>query len=716
MGSYLCDNYHNSAFLFVDLFPAEYLTRHPATDPRERRPGLAEALASDATVHGIRVAPGLNRAYLDGVLRPDGRQHGPTAVAGLAVNRADALGPDARGDVFVPEPAGNVVARFRVRIDELAARAVQLLSDDPDWGEREFLASSDERFRPVNVAFGPDGALYVVDLYRGVIQHANYASDHLRAYAAKQRLEAPLERGRIWRVVREGAPREAAPDVSRLGTAERVALLDHPNGWVRDRAQRRLAHERDPAAAPLLRDLARFSPRGRPHALWTLDALGALDDDTWRRGLADADPAVRRTALRCGDRLLRAAPTPARLDAVLAATRDGDAAVRLQALHSLGEATPEARPLGALLAAAAGALDDALVRQAVLSSLAGLEGAALDAVLADPAFAAPDDLRERWLGELAGAAVLAAAGEPARAAALLDRIARLPDADWRKLALANGAAALLRRPGGARLALAAPHPLFAPTVPVGGELARALGGMRRGVTWPGDADPPGARPLAPEEEARRAAGAARYAETCAACHGADGRGQPGLAPGLVGSPWVLDADGWLIRIALHGMAGPLRVGDEDWDLAMPPHAQLADEALAGVLTHVRRAFGHAGEPIAPAAVAAVRRAHPGRDAPWTADELLALDVPHRLDRYTGRYGLPVVRVELSVERRADRLFMGVSGRGGMGELIARRDGTFQTEDPAGGAIVLEFEEDDAGAVTGVAMVRGGGDRIPWRRK
>jgi hypothetical protein len=187
----------------------------------------------------------------------------------------------------------------------------------------------------------------------------------------------------------------------------------------------------------------------------------------------------------------------------------------------------------------------------------------------------------------------------------------------------------------------------------------------------------------------------------------------------VGSPWVLDADGWLIRIALHGLAGPLRVGDEDWDLVMPPHApdpRFTDEALAGLLTHLRRAWGHAGDPIAAAAVAAVRGAHAERGAPWTVAELLALEVPHRLDRYAGRYGLPVVSIELAIERHADKLALGVSDRGGMAELVARSDGTFATEDPSGGAIVLEFEEDDAGAVSGVSMLRGGGERIPWRRR
>jgi len=709
---------HNSAFLFVDLFPADYLARHPATDPRLRRPGVAEPLARDATVHGVRVAPGLNRAYLPGVLRPDGRQRGPTAVSGLAVNRAERFGAEARGDVFVAEPAGNVVARFRVAIDGLAAQAEQLLYDDPEWGEREFLASTDERFRPVSLAFGPDGALYVVDMYRGVIQHRNYASDHLRAYVKAQGLEAPLEQGRIWRVVPAGVPRPALPDVSRMSTPERVALLGDANGWLRDRAQRWLIHDADPAALPLLRELARSTLHAKVHALWTLAGLGALDAVVWEAALADPAPEVRRTVLRAGEGRLRAGATPAERAAVLARLGDPDAAVRLQALHSLGELPATERPLAAFLARVETAPDDALVAQAVLSGLAGLEGAALDATLADPAW--PAAARERWLGALASATLLAARTDPRKVAPLLERIARLPDGDRAKLALAEGVAAQVRRPGARRFELPAPHPLFAETALAGGsDLARALRGARRGFTWPGDPEPAGARPLTAEENARREAGATLFAASCAACHGADGRGQPGLAPPLVGSRFLLDADGWAIRIALHGLAGPLRVGDETWDLAMPGHGgdpRFSDDALAALLTFARRAWGHAGDPIAPGAVAEVRAAHAGRQEPWRAEELLALDVPHRLDRYAGRYGLPIVSTALTLERRADRLFLGVSGQGGMAELAAQSDGTFATDDPSGGLLVLEFEEDEAGAVTGVTMQRGDGQRIPWRRE
>ena len=110
----------------------------------------------------------------------------------------------------------------------------------------------------------------------------------------------------------------------------------------------------------------------------------------------------------------------------------------------------------------------------------------------------------------------------------------------------------------------------------------------------------------------------------------------------------------------------------------------------------------------------MRAARRGRTEPWTAEELLALDVAHRLDRYAGRYGLPIVSIELAIERRADKLVMGVSGRGGMRSSRRAATAPSPAEDPEGGAIVLEFDEDEAGAVSGVDMVRGGGERIPWR--
>jgi hypothetical protein len=112
----------------------------------------------------------------------------------------------------------------------------------------------------------------------------------------------------------------------------------------------------------------------------------------------------------------------------------------------------------------------------------------------------------------------------------------------------------------------------------------------------------------------------------------------------------------------------------------------------------------------------MRDQYAGRAEPWRGEELLALDLPHRLDRYVGVYEIPIVGIELRIERRADKLFMGVSGQGGMADLTAQSDGTFAVPDPQGGSMVLEFEEEEDGTVTGALMVRGGGDRIPWSRQ
>ncbi len=102
---------------------------------------------------------------------------------------------------------------------------------------REFLTSTDERFRPVQAANGPDGALYLVDMYRGIIQHAGFLTHYLIANIEARKLDQPFDQGRIWRIVPVKGERPAAVKVP-AQTAPRVQLLSHANGWVRDAAQR----------------------------------------------------------------------------------------------------------------------------------------------------------------------------------------------------------------------------------------------------------------------------------------------------------------------------------------------------------------------------------------------------------------------------------------------------------------------------------------------
>lgn len=686
---------HNSGFLYGDAFPADYASRHPATQAASGRPGINLPLSDGELVWGVRVAPGLNRAYLRGTLRADGRQAGPTAVSGLAIQRGDQFGPEYRGHAFVPESGGAAVAHFAVRASENALSAEHRLYPDDEWEQREFLASTDERFRPVDADFGPDGALWVIDMYRGVVQHAEFVSDHLRAYVEEHGLESPGEHGRIWRVVRNDRPIEYAPPP--LATVdEQLAALDHANGWVRDRAQRRIVHDAKPAAIAGLRTLSAQIPEARVQRLWALHGLDALDAETWALALGDDSPAVRRAALRVGERLL-ASGDAARIEHALRMRDDPDASVRLQALHSLGEAPAAARPLEALLDALAGR--DALEGQAALSGLEGLEMAALDRALAALDGRAPDDDEAARIGQLAGALHLAGQADDADAlssAAALDRIASLTHPEQQAAALA-GVVEAQRKPAARRVELAAPHPLFAAADDRPDEIVNLLEDVRIFVTWPGDPRPGGARALSSAEAARREQGAVLYARTCATCHGASGMGNAGLAPALRASPWVRNADAWLVRIALHGLTGPLRIDGVEWNQTMPGHGhdpRFDDEALAGLLTHLRRSWGHAEDPVAPETVARIRAAEAARKTPWTVAELEALPIEHRLDRYVGVYEVPIVGIEMAVRRVGNRIAVGRK-RGGAQELDELGNHRFVGPD-----LGMRFAMDEDGAVSG----------------
>src|SRR5690606_26058007 len=120
-----------------------------------------------------------------------------TAACSPLFYRGTALPADYYGNVFVCEPSGNLIKRNLVE-----ENGILLSAKDPHPG-REFLASTDERFRPVHQATGPDGALYIADMYRGLIQHKAYVTPYLREQTINRDLVMPINRGRIWRVVPE---------------------------------------------------------------------------------------------------------------------------------------------------------------------------------------------------------------------------------------------------------------------------------------------------------------------------------------------------------------------------------------------------------------------------------------------------------------------------------------------------------------------------------
>jgi hypothetical protein len=191
-------------------------------------------------------------------------------MCGLTVYRGDQLGGDYSGNAFICESLTNLVTRRRLSPD-----GPTFVSERVDK-HREFLASTDPWFHPVFLATGPDGALYVVDFYRELVEHPHWVTPALRAGVDWRNGD---QHGRIWRIARRAAVRRSAPTEPRLSHAtadQLVEHLSHPVGWWRDTAQRLLVERHEVVAAAALKRMLQESttPVARLHALWTLDGLG----------------------------------------------------------------------------------------------------------------------------------------------------------------------------------------------------------------------------------------------------------------------------------------------------------------------------------------------------------------------------------------------------------------------------------------------------------
>lgn len=189
-----------------------------------------------------------------------------TSSAGITIYRGDAYPKEYRDFAFVADVAGNLFYRMKLVPDGVTFKAVQV------DGTKNFCTSDDVWFRPVNFTNAPDGCLHVCDMYREVIEHPWSIPDDIHAGID---LLKGRDRGRIWRLApkqprAEGGERRVS--LMKATTPELVALLDHPNGWHRETAQRLLFERQDEAAVEPLKRLVNEAktPQGKVHALWSL--------------------------------------------------------------------------------------------------------------------------------------------------------------------------------------------------------------------------------------------------------------------------------------------------------------------------------------------------------------------------------------------------------------------------------------------------------------
>ena len=438
-----------------------------------------------------------------------------TGVAGQELYLGDKM-PNAYGDLFIPEPVGRLVRRAKVE-----HREGKIVLKNR-YEKTEFLASTDPLFRPVYAATGPDGCLYVVDMYRGIIQEGTWVGEgsYLRGVVKERGYDRYVQKGRIYRIYREGEKPGPKPQLLQKSATDLLPYLSHPNGWWRMTAQKLLVLKGDQSVVPKLREMVAekegffarlFYPDKdyglqRLHALWTLDGLQALDLPLLKQVLQDKDPRVRTAAIRLSEPYLKQNNADV-LAALKSLANDKDPEVIQQLLLTFRIRQKETRQVVQQIANRFPTNE--LIKVTAKENLS-------------PAFSQVQALSEQY-----------------------------------KLK--------------------------------GGETAtQVINGFRI------------------------------FQDNCAACHGADGRGTPQLAPSLVGSPRLKGDPGMAIRILLHGLTGP--VAGKTFNGPMASQASYSDEELADVLSYVREHLNGSGT-IWRGSIRRVREEYAARKNYWTLEEL-----------------------------------------------------------------------------------------------
>ncbi|HZE96586.1 MAG TPA: c-type cytochrome [Planctomycetota bacterium] len=564
----------NSDFLRGDLVPCYAAGAHTG-----KGPGVGVQIVKDQSTWPARVNPGVNRGYQKNQLKEDGRLATCTAACGPVIYRGDNFPAEFEGNAFICEPAGNLITR-RILKEENGT----ITATNPYAKAVDFIASSDERFRPVNLYTGPDGCLYIADLYRGILEHRIYVTTFLRRQILERGLDKGMGLGRIYRVVSEAKPPGPAPRLSKAPSADLVQALSHANGWWRDTAQRLLVERRDPASIVPVRALAMAPGATLPriHAMFVLDGMKQMDLGAMTALLADKDPRIAAAAL---------------------AIKEG------------------AGPVVALLQIAT---LDANVKDSDLATISGREVEFIEQAMGAEAWEKEQPDRIALLKKLASK--ISAEARSEKLADLLELAAcQATAAQWRQRALLAGISegkpakevALKERSG----------PLVKMAFSEDEQVRAQAKAILAWVTWPkkaaGEPAPLRPTPLGPEQKAQWERGKKQFVVSCAVCHSLSGLGEEGKGPPFVDSEWVLGSEERLVRIVANGLHGPVKVQGKVYNNAeMPAILTMTNAEIADALTYIRREWGNTAAPVDVPTVRRIRDAVDDREEPWTEKDLL----------------------------------------------------------------------------------------------
>lgn len=612
---------YNWSQLHGDLVPANYLSRNKNHKPST---GIDHGYTIDRRVFPIRSNLAVNRGYVPGTLDSANRLLEFTSACSPVIYRSHLFPKEYHGNVFVMENAGNLVKRNVVKENGILVEAF-----DPNPG-REFLASTDERFRPVHGTIGPDGGLYIVDMYQGIVQHGAYMTEYLREKTLERKLDSPGHMGRIWRVVPKGFDSQKSPKLSEKSVEELVDFLSHSDGWYRDMAQRLLVEKADPPSISLLENLVKsqVSEFAKFHALWALEGMGKMNPEVLFAALMDPSDLVKSTALRQLEGLASSdRAVLEKLSQEMKRLSNSASEVLGLQLALSAYVLPEESKTQVLKSVLVKSGHQALIRDAVMSSVGGMEWNLLQTLMDDPNWQSQDANREIFL-EMLAASILKK-GDEVEISSLLAKI-DLPELTWKEQLILNALAIKagdIEESGSVKLS-SRPKLLSRTDLPLD-ETRKTI--LMRVFAWPGYTPTLVANSgSALDENGLKlfAEGRQKYLASCSGCHGNNGKGAARMGPPLAGSEWVLGDETRLSLIMLHGLEGPIEVAGKKYDApeilpVMPAHSTLDDRSIAAILTYIRNEWGNQAPAVTGRTVGTVRVMNQGRVYPWSAAELNA---------------------------------------------------------------------------------------------
>ncbi|HEV7330842.1 MAG TPA: c-type cytochrome [Flavisolibacter sp.] len=281
-------NYNTIQIAGDYVLPNTFIS-NPYYKPKE---GINKVLTHNQRVYPLH-ATTVNRGYVEGVLDKDSMLINVTAACGPLVYHGGQFPDEYNLNAFSCEPQANLVKRNFLHFENTRTTATQA------WDDREFLASTDEGFRPVNLSNGPDGSMYVVDMHRGTMEYRAFATPYYNKGLATKKLDTLISAGRILRIKAKGGKAASMPDLSSRSAAELVELLKSKNGWLRDRAQQLLLMRQDKSVVPTLVNLAqdRKNEVTSIHALHLLNGLQALSFELLSKVAAEGSSMLSAHAL-----------------------------------------------------------------------------------------------------------------------------------------------------------------------------------------------------------------------------------------------------------------------------------------------------------------------------------------------------------------------------------------------------------------------------------